>query len=75
MFIRTQATSTLTLYIDGAQVATGHGGTQPLTSAPGLRIGVLQSGVNFLVGSVADAAIYATALPAATVTAHFEARH
>jgi hypothetical protein len=75
VFTRTQATGTLTLYIDGTQVATGHGGTQPLTSAPGLRIGVLQSGVNFLAGSIADAAVYATALPAATVTAHFQARH
>ncbi|MGH3721238.1 MAG: galactose oxidase-like domain-containing protein [Pseudonocardiaceae bacterium] len=75
VFTRTQATGTLTLYLDGAQVATSHGGTQPLTSAPGLRIGVLQSGVNFLAGSVADAAVYATALPAATVTAHFTARH
>jgi Galactose oxidase-like, Early set domain/Concanavalin A-like lectin/glucanases superfamily len=75
VFTRTQATGALTLYIDGAQVATGHGGAQPLTSAPGLRIGVLQSGVNFLAGSVADVAVYATALPAATVTAHFTARH
>jgi hypothetical protein len=57
------------------QVSAGRGGRQPLTSAPGLRAGVLQSGRNFLVGSVADVAVYSSALPAATVTAHFHARH
>ncbi|MGH3869686.1 MAG: galactose oxidase-like domain-containing protein [Pseudonocardiaceae bacterium] len=70
----TRATGALTLYLDGAPVTTGHGGTQPLTSAPGLRIGALQSGVNFYAGSIADAAVYSIALPAATVAAHFQAR-
>jgi hypothetical protein len=70
----TRAAGTLTLYIDGAPVATGHGGTQPLISAPGFRIGSLQSGVNFYAGSIADAAVYSTALSAATVAAHFQAR-
>jgi Concanavalin A-like lectin/glucanases superfamily len=46
VFTRAQAAGTLTLYIDGAQVATGHGGTHRLTSTPGLRIGVLQSAVH-----------------------------
>ena len=41
----------LTLYVDGAAVATGQGGTQALISAPGLRIGCLQSGVNFVTGT------------------------
>lgn len=75
VFTRAQATGTLALYIDGAQVATGHGGTQRLTSAPGLRIGALQSAVHFFAGSVADAAVYDTVLSAAAVAAHFQNRH
>jgi hypothetical protein len=55
-------------------VSAGRGGTQRLTSAPGLRAGVLQSGRNFLAGSVADLAVYNSALPAVTVTTHFHAR-
>jgi hypothetical protein len=35
---------------------------------------VLQSGRNFLVGSLADVAVYSSALPPATVTAHFHTR-
>jgi hypothetical protein len=75
VFTRAQATGTLTLYIDGTQVATGHGGTQRLTSAPGSRIGALQSAAHFFAGSVADAAVYETVLPAAAVAAHFQNRH
>jgi hypothetical protein len=56
------------------QAGAGRGGSQRLTSAPGLRAGVLQSGRNFLDGSVADVAVYSSALPPATVTAHFHAR-
>jgi hypothetical protein len=74
VFTREQAAGTLTLYIDGTQVATGHGGTQRLTSAPGLRIGALQSAAHFFAGSIADAAIYNTALPPSTVTTHFQNR-
>ncbi len=75
VFTRALVTGTLTLYIDGAQVATAHGGTQRLTSAPGLRLGALQSGVHSFSGSVADAAVYNTVLPAAVVAAHFQNRH
>ena len=67
-------TGALTLFVDGAQVSAGRGGTQRLASAPGLRSGVLQSGRNFLAGNVADLAVYNSALPPATVTAHFRAR-
>jgi hypothetical protein len=74
VFTRARATGTLTLYIDGAPVATGQGGNQALTSPPALRIGALQSGVNNFGGTVADAAIYNTVLPAPTVTAHSQAR-
>ena len=74
VFTRKESTGALTLFIDGVQVSAGRGGTQRLTSAPGLRAGVLQSGRNFLAGSVADLAVYNSALPPATVTAHFHAR-
>jgi hypothetical protein len=74
VFTRTRTTGTLKLYIDGAPVATAQAGTQPLTAPPALRIGALQSGVNHVAGTLADAAIYHTALPAPTVAAHFHAR-
>jgi hypothetical protein len=71
---RKEPTGALALFVDGVQVSAGHGGSQRLTSAPGLRVGVLQSGRNFLTGTVADVAVYSSALPPATVTAHFRAR-
>jgi hypothetical protein len=74
VFTRIQASGELTLYVDGVAVADGHGGTQPLFAAPGLRLGSLQTGVNFYAGALADAAVYDTALPAATVSNHFSAR-
>ena len=74
VFTRKESTGALTLFVDGVQVSAGHGGSQRLTSAPGLRAGVLQSGRNFLAGSLADIAVYSSALPPATVTAHFHAR-
>jgi hypothetical protein len=75
VFTRKESNGALTLFIDGVQASAGQGGTQRLTSAPGLRVGGLQSGKNFLAGGVADVAVYTTALPAATVAAHFQARH
>jgi hypothetical protein len=74
VFTRTQDSGELTLYVDGAPVASGQGGTQPLFAAPGLRLGVLQTGVNFYSGALADAAMYDDALPAATVASHFSVR-
>ena len=74
VFTRKQSTGALTLFVDGVRVSTGRGGRQHLTSAPGLRAGVLQSGRNFLAGSIADVAVYSSALPPATVTAHFHVR-
>ena len=64
----------MTLYVDGVPVASGRGGTQPLIAAPGLRLGALQTGAAFYAGSLVDAAVYDTALPAASVAAHFSAR-
>jgi hypothetical protein len=74
VFTRTQDSGDLTLYVDGVAVANGHGGTQPLFAAPGLRLGALQTGVNFYAGTLADAAVYDTVLSAASVAAHFSAR-
>ncbi|HEX3548391.1 MAG TPA: LamG-like jellyroll fold domain-containing protein [Mycobacterium sp.] len=74
VFTRTQACGALTLYVDGVAVDDGHGGTQPLFAPPGLRLGALQTGGTFYAGSLGDAAVYDTDLPAATVAAHFSAR-
>jgi hypothetical protein len=74
VFTRTRTSGALTLYVDGVAVANARGGTQRLLSAPGLRLGVLQTGVNFYAGTLADAAVYDVALTAATVAAHFAAR-
>jgi hypothetical protein len=74
VFTRIRATGALTLYLDGVPVANAHGGTQQLFAAPGLRLGALQSGATFYAGTLADAAVYNTALPASTVAAHFAAR-
>ena len=74
VFTRTRKSGALTLYVDGVAVANARGGTQSLFAAPGLRLGVLQTGVNFYAGTLADAAVYDVALPAPTVAAHFAAR-
>ncbi|PXW99147.1 galactose oxidase-like domain-containing protein [Mycolicibacterium moriokaense] len=74
VFTRSQATGALTLYVDGVSVASGQGGTQPLFSPPGLRLGALQSGAAFYAGSLVDAAVYDTALPGSTVAAHFSSQ-
>jgi Concanavalin A-like lectin/glucanases superfamily len=73
VFTRSQATGRLTLFVDGAVVATGAGGTQALTAPPALRLGCLQSGQNFYRGAIAHAATYARALPESEVQAHFHA--
>ena len=73
VFTRSRATGLLTLFIDGTSVATGSGGTQTLTSAPGLRIGCLQSGLNFYHGTIANAATYQRVLPPPDIQAHFHA--
>jgi hypothetical protein len=75
VFTRTQATGALALYIDGQPVANATGGRQRLTSPPGLRIGVLQSGVNPIAATIADAAVYRVALPSTTIAAHFHDRN
>src|SRR5512135_3925018 len=70
VFTRVRASGTITLYVDGAQVATGRAGTAALSSPPALRVGMLQSGLRPLTGAVAHAAAYTVALPAATVARH-----
>src|SRR5207245_11102933 len=67
VFTRTATTGALTLFVDGVHVSAGRGGRQRLTSAPGLRAGVLQSGRNFLAGSLADVAVSSSPLPPATL--------
>jgi Domain of unknown function (DUF1929)/Concanavalin A-like lectin/glucanases superfamily len=73
-FTRVRGSGQLTLYVDGSAVASGHGGTQPLTSPPALRAGVLQSGAHPLAADLAHLATYSAALPASTVALHVQAR-
>jgi hypothetical protein len=73
-FTRVRHTGVLSLFLDGQLQATGHGATQALTSPPALRAGMLQSGRNPYTGGLSHLAVYATALPPATIQQHFHAR-
>jgi len=73
-FTRVRHSGELTLYVDGSPVASGHGGTQALTSPPALRAGMLQSGTHPLATDLAHLAMYSAAIPGAAVAQHFQAR-
>jgi hypothetical protein len=62
-FERTESTGSLVLYVDGAEVAAGRGGTQSLTAPPSLDLGAVPSGGGFLSGDIAEVRVYNTALP------------
>jgi hypothetical protein len=59
---REQASGTLKVYVDGVLETTGTGSTQSLTAAASLRFGSLQTGVNFLQGSMDEVQVYNRAL-------------
>lgn len=69
---RTQSTGTITLYVDGAQRATGTGSTAALTSPTQLNIGRLHNGGNYYAGALDELATYTTALSPATVLNHYQ---
>jgi hypothetical protein len=73
VFTRTKATGALVLYVDGAQVATGTGGTQSLNSPSDIRFGGIRTGGPFFKGSIDEVAAYTTVLGAATVLDHYKA--
>jgi hypothetical protein len=73
-FTRVRHNGALQLYVDGQLEATGHGGTQSLVASPALRAGMLQDGRHPYAGRLSHIALYTTALPAATIQQHHDAR-
>lgn len=61
-FKRIESTGSITLYVDGSQVASGTGGTNSLTAPPALDLGAVPSGGGFFNGDIAEVKIFNTAL-------------
>lgn len=74
VFTRTQATGAMILYVDGASAGTATGNVNALTATPTMNIGRSTAGVNYFAGTIDELAVYNTALSAATVAAHRNAR-
>jgi hypothetical protein len=73
IFTRQQNTSnsTLTLYVDGSQVAATTGGNKnTLSAASTINVGRLLQGTNYFAGSIDELSFYGSALSSGTVTAH-----
>lgn len=73
VFTRTRATGALTLYVDGELQGSTTGGTQSLTRPSFLNFGRLQTGLNYYAGALDEVAVYASALSAKRVLAHYQA--
>lgn len=63
-----------TIYVNGAQVATGIAGGIEVDAPASVRIGCTQPGFGHTKGLIDEAAIYFRPLPAAEVAAHYAAR-
>jgi len=61
-FQRTESSGAIVLYVDGAQVAAGVGGTNPLTAPPTLDLGAVPSGGGFFTGDIAEVKIFSSSL-------------
>lgn len=61
---RTAANGAMALYIDGTLDATGTGSTGSKTAPPSLRIGSLQTAINYFNGQLDEVRLYASAIPA-----------
>jgi hypothetical protein len=66
---RNAATGAMVLYVDGAQQATATGPTGTRNAAANLRIGSLQTNLNFFAGQIDEVRLYDVALTAAQVAA------
>jgi hypothetical protein len=66
---RNAATGAMVLYIDGAQQATATGPTGTRSAAGNLRIGSLQTNLNFFAGQIDEVHLFNVALTAAQVAA------
>jgi hypothetical protein len=70
---RIRSSGAIVLYVDGTLVASGTGGTNSLTTATQLRIGSLQTNINFFSGNISQVSVYSRALTAAEVSQNFNA--
>lgn len=70
---RTQATGDFRLYVDGALAQSATGNTNALSASANLNFGRIQTGTNYLAGSLDEIALYSVALTPAQVTAHYQA--
>jgi hypothetical protein len=68
---RVKSTGVIVLYVDGIQVATATGGTNSLTAPTSLRIGSIQTNINFFSGSIANVQIYNKALSATEIQTNY----
>jgi hypothetical protein len=66
---RNSATGAMVLYVDGAQQASTTGPTGTKNAPPNLRIGSLQTNLNFFAGQLDEVRLYNVALSAAQVAA------
>jgi hypothetical protein len=66
---RNAATGAMVLYVDGAQQATATGPTGTRGAPANLRVGSLQTGLNFFAGQIDELRLYNAALTAAQVAA------
>jgi YD repeat-containing protein len=65
--------TTMRIYVNGAEIGTGRGKTGNMrNSAQPLRIGAFVS-ADYWDGAIDEAAVYSTAMPAATILAHYNA--
>lgn len=71
---RSGTLGTLSLYIDGGPAVTGQGRTGALASSATVNFGRAATAGNYYQGNLDEVAIYNSVLPAATVTAHYNAR-
>jgi hypothetical protein len=66
---RNNTTGAMAVYVDGIQRGSGTGATGSRTFSPGLRIGSLQTGNNFLNGTLDDVRLYDRVLTGSEVAA------
>lgn len=76
VFTRVMASNTMVLYVDGGAVVTSSfaSGSVSLAGSPVITLGKRASGGYQFAGSLDEVALYSAALPAATVSAHWNAR-
>jgi len=66
---RNAATGAMVLYVDGAQQATATGPTGTRSAPASLRVGSLQTNLNFFAGQIDEVRLFGAVLTAAQVAA------